>query len=104
MLETTDSYITIWLMQLLALYLTRSEQCRLMSTQTNPSYKLIDPSGQLWFTFRNSKKKIVPDEFVSRFVQFIRSSSTAFSPRTLFFGSKFSKKHQVMSCFCQPQK
>ena len=24
--------------------------------QTNPSYKLIDPSGQLWFTFRKSKK------------------------------------------------
>ena len=50
------SCITIRLTQLLALYLTRSEQCRLATTRTNPSYKLIDPSGPLWFTFRISKK------------------------------------------------
>ena len=64
------SCITIRLTQLLALYLTRTEQCRLATTRTNPSYKLIDPSGPLWFTFRTSKK-IIPDEIVNRSVQFI---------------------------------
>ena len=54
--RNNHSYITIRLTQLLALYLTRSEQCRLASTRTNPSYKLTDPSGPLWFAFRKSKK------------------------------------------------
>ena len=54
--RNNNSYITLRLTQLLALYLTKSEQCRLASTRTNPSYKLIDPSGPLWFTFRKSKK------------------------------------------------
>ena len=54
--RNNHSYITIPLTQLLALYLTRSEQCRLTSTRTNPSYKLINPCGPLSFTSRKSKK------------------------------------------------
>ena len=68
--RNNHSYITIRLTQLLALYLTRSEQCRLPSTRTNPSHKLTDPSGPLWFAFRKSEK-IIPDEIVNRFVKFI---------------------------------
>ena len=68
--RNNHSYITIRLTQLLALYLTRSEQCRLASARTNPSNKLIDPSSPLWFTFRKSKK-IIPVEIVNQFVKFI---------------------------------
>ena len=49
---------TIRLTQLLDLYLTRSEQCRLARTRTasNPFNELTNPSSPLWFTFRKSGK------------------------------------------------
>ena len=101
--RNNHSYRTMRLTQLLALYLTRSEQCRLVSTRTNPSYKLIDPSGLLGFTFRNLKN-LFSMKLWTNLYNLLCSSLMEFSPQTLFFGSKFSKKHQATSCFCQPQK
>ena len=52
----------------------------------------------LFCSLSGNLKKIIPDLY-----NLLRSSSPAFFPRTLFFGSEFSKKHQATSCLCQPQ-
>ena len=72
------SLITIRLTQLLASYPTRSEQCRLAKTRTASTssweYALIQ--AVRFGSLSENLKKIIPDTFVNRFVQFITQKLT----------------------------
>ena len=48
-------------------------------------------------------KNLFPMHLGTDLYNLSRSSSPAFFPRTLFFGSELSKKHQATLCLCQPQ-
>ena len=55
----------------------------------------------LFCSLSGNLEKFIPDADLYNLSR--SSSAPAFFPRTLFFGSEFSKKHQATSCRCQPQ-